>query len=67
MLRKPEKLARLVRGIAAKSALPLTVKVRLAPEGGEVNVREVVDLLRDAGAVEAGCRHSQNRPTPGGV
>lgn len=50
MLRKPERLATLVKGIANKSTIPVTVKVRLAPEGGEVNVRQVVELLRDAGA-----------------
>ena len=50
LLRHPDKLARLVRGIAAGSPLPLSVKVRIAAEGGDVNVREVVSKLRDAGA-----------------
>ena len=50
MLRHPEKLERLVRGIAAGSPLPLSVKVRISAEGGEVNVREVVCRLREAGA-----------------
>ena len=50
LLRYPDKLARLVSGIAAESPLPLSVKVRIAAEGGEVNVREVVSQLRDAGA-----------------
>lgn len=50
LLRKPQKLGSLVRGITQKSSLPLTVKVRLAAEGGEVNVREVVEALREAGA-----------------
>jgi tRNA-dihydrouridine synthase 3 len=50
LLRRPDKLASLVRGISDQSALPLSVKVRIAPEGRDVNVREVVDLLRDAGA-----------------
>jgi tRNA-dihydrouridine synthase 3 len=50
LLRHPDKLARLVRGITAGSPLPLSVKVRMAAEGGEINVREVVSQLRDAGA-----------------
>ena len=50
LLRYPEKLARLVAGIAAGSPLPLSVKVRVASEGGDVNVREVCTKLREAGA-----------------
>ena len=50
MLRQPVRLERLVRGIAAGSPLPVSVKVRLASEGGDVNVREVVGRLRAAGA-----------------
>ncbi len=50
LLRHPDKLAKLVRGIAAGSPLPLSVKVRIAAEGGGVNVREVVSGLRNAGA-----------------
>lgn len=50
LLRFPDKLATLVGGIAAESPLPLSVKIRIAAEGGEVNVREVVTKLRDAGA-----------------
>lgn len=50
LLRKPERLAALVEGIAKDSPLPLSVKVRLAAEGHETNVREVARLLREAGA-----------------
>ena len=50
LLRYPHKLGKLVAGIAAGSRLPLSVKVRIAPEGGDINVREVVAALRDAGA-----------------
>ena len=50
LLRFPDKLAALVGGIAAESPVPLSVKVRIAAEGGDVNVREVVSKLRDAGA-----------------
>lgn len=50
LLRRPERLAALVEGIARDSPLPLSVKVRLAPEGHETNVREVARLLREAGA-----------------
>ena len=50
LLRKPERLARLVEGLAGGSSLPVSVKVRLAAEGGEVNIREVAGGLYDAGA-----------------
>ena len=50
LLRYPDKLASLVQGVARASPLPLSVKVRLAAEGSDVNVREVVSKLRDAGA-----------------
>lgn len=50
LLRRPERLAALVEGIAKDSPLPLSVKVRLAPEGHETNVREVARQLREAGA-----------------
>jgi len=50
LLRKPERLAGLVEGLAAGSALPLSVKVRLAAMGGEVNIDEVAGLMYDAGA-----------------
>jgi len=50
LLRKPERLAGLVEGLVAGSALPLSVKVRLAAMGGEVNIDEVAGLMYDAGA-----------------
>ncbi len=51
LLRKPEKLARLVSGIAAGLPIPLTVKVRLSPhsENG-INIAQVVELLSQSGA-----------------
>lgn len=50
LLRKPEKLARLVAGIARDLPVPLTVKVRTGVAEGSINVQRVVELLRDAGA-----------------
>lgn len=51
LLRKPEKLARLVAGIAAQLPIPLTVKVRTGIESpNPENVAKMVELLRDAGA-----------------
>ena len=38
LLRKPEKLARLVAGIAEGSGLPLTVKVRTGAAGSLTNI-----------------------------
>lgn len=39
-----------VNGIAAKSPLPLTVKIRLGENDDKINVEEVVGLLQAAGA-----------------
>jgi tRNA-dihydrouridine synthase 3 len=50
LLRKPEKLARLVAGIAAELPIPLTVKVRTGQSESSINVQRVVEGLRDAGA-----------------
>eukprot|EP00967_Tisochrysis_lutea_P015746 scaffold17762_cov32-Tisochrysis_lutea.AAC.2 len=50
LLRKPARLSTLVRGISEQSALPLTVKIRTASQGQPINVREVAQELRDAGA-----------------
>ena len=50
LLRYPDKLARLVAGIAAACPVPLSVKIRVAAEGSDINVREVVAKLREAGA-----------------
>ena len=42
LLRKPAKLARLVAGIAERSALPFTVKVRTGAKGvSETNLDDV--------------------------
>jgi len=51
LLRKPEKLARLVSGIASQLPVPLTVKVRTGGDGDDsINVQRVVELLADSGA-----------------
>lgn len=50
LLRKPEKLARLVNGIATQLPVPLTVKVRTGLTDSDTNVEKVATLLRDAGA-----------------
>lgn len=51
LLRKPQKLARLVSGIAAQVPVPLTVKVRTGAAGeASINIEEVVAGHRDAGA-----------------
>lgn len=39
-----------VNGIALKSPLPLTVKIRLGENDDKINVEEVVGLLQAAGA-----------------
>ena len=51
LLRKPEKLARLVAGIAKELPIPLTVKIRTGGQGdSSINIGKVVPLLREAGA-----------------
>jgi tRNA-dihydrouridine synthase 3 len=45
LLRNPERLASLVEGLAGGSSLPVSVKVRLAAMGGEVNINEVAGAL----------------------
>lgn len=50
LLKKPKKLARLVNGIATQSPIPLTVKVRVGVNSSSINIEEVTDLLRQAGA-----------------
>lgn len=50
LLRNPERLASLVEGLAGGSSLPVSVKVRLAAMGGEVNINEVAGALYEAGA-----------------
>jgi len=50
LLRNPTRLAALVEGLASGSPLPVSVKVRTAAEGGEVNVRQVAAAVLDAGA-----------------
>lgn len=50
LLRSPKKLARLVRGMAEDSDLPLTVKIRLGCEDDTINVEELVPAIIEAGA-----------------
>jgi len=50
LLRKPEKLARLVAGIASQLPIPLTVKIRTGQSEGSINVSKVVELLSRSGA-----------------
>jgi tRNA-dihydrouridine synthase 3 len=50
LLKKPRKLARLVNGIAAQSPIPVTVKVRVGVNSSSINIEEVTELLRQAGA-----------------
>lgn len=50
LLRKPQKLARLVEGIAKKLPVPLTVKVRIGIDDSSVNVERVSKLMKEAGA-----------------
>ncbi|GBF87930.1 tRNA-dihydrouridine synthase [Raphidocelis subcapitata] len=50
LLRKPQKLARLVSGIVAGSELPVTVKIRTGEKEEKVNAREVAALMEAAGA-----------------
>jgi len=50
LLKKPKKLARLVNGIATKSPIPVTVKVRVGINSSSINIEEVTELLRQAGA-----------------
>lgn len=52
LLRSPAKLERLVRGMVEQTSdlLPLTVKIRLGCSEDSINVRDVVDRMRQAGA-----------------
>ena len=47
LLRKPQKLARLVAGIAAGSPIPFTVKLRIGTgeKGSNINILEVCSVL----------------------
>lgn len=47
LLKKPNKLARLVHGIASEIPIPMTVKVRIGIES--VNIEKIVDALQDTG------------------
>ena len=62
LLRRPDKLARLVREMAEGSPLPLTVKVRTGPgnEGSE-NVLELVQCLAETRAVTALTVHGRTQ------
>lgn len=66
LLRSPKKLGRLVNGIVSSTTgtgIPLTVKIRLGCEDDTINVDEVVEVLRDAGAAAVSIhgRTAQNR------
>jgi len=55
LLRSPKKLGKLVKGIVEAGpehdvTIPLTVKIRLGCEANSINVREIVDSVRNAGA-----------------
>ena len=50
LLRKPEKLARLVAGISSQIPIPMTVKIRTGQSEGSVNVQKVVEMLTNSGA-----------------
>lgn len=47
LLKKPNKLGRLVEGIASEIPIPMTVKVRLGIDS--VNIEKIVDALQDTG------------------
>lgn len=50
LLRSPNKLHNLVKGLVDGSELPITVKVRLGCEADTVNLLENVSAIREAGA-----------------
>ena len=50
LLRKPQKLARLVSGIVQASDLPVTVKIRTGENDDKINAAQVAALLEAAGA-----------------
>jgi tRNA-dihydrouridine synthase 3 len=52
LLRSPDKLERLVHGMIKESGnrIPLSVKIRLGCSEDSINVREVADRMRNAGA-----------------
>lgn len=50
LLRKPQKLARLVAGIVEGSELPVTVKIRTGEKEEKINAAEVAALMEAAGA-----------------
>ena len=52
LLRSPKKLEKLVEGMVegSRNRIPLTVKIRLGCSEDTINVREVVDRMRNAGA-----------------
>mmetsp|Transcript_13824 Transcript_13824/g.20697 ORF Transcript_13824/g.20697 Transcript_13824/m.20697 type:complete len:462 (+) Transcript_13824:44-1429(+) len=50
LLRKPEKLARLVNGLVQGSPIPISVKIRMSPSGdGEINYQELLLALAELG------------------
>ncbi|GMH40960.1 hypothetical protein BSKO_08864 [Bryopsis sp. KO-2023] len=50
LLRKPNKLAKLVNMISEGSPIPLTVKIRTGESASKINAEKVVRLLESAGA-----------------
>ena len=50
LLRSPQKLHKLVRGMVDGSDIPITVKIRLGCEADSINCLENVKALREAGA-----------------
>jgi tRNA-dihydrouridine synthase 3 len=50
LLRSPQKLGHLVKGLVDGSDLPITVKIRLGCEADTVNCLETVRAVREAGA-----------------
>ena len=50
LLRSPQKLHKLVKGLVDGSELPITVKIRVGCESDTINVLENVKAIREAGA-----------------
>jgi tRNA-dihydrouridine synthase 3 len=61
LLKKPNKLARLVHGIASEIPIPMTVKVRIGID--TLNIEKIVDALQDTGiaAISIHGRTAQQR------
>ncbi len=50
LLKKPDRLFKMVNLFTAESVLPVSVKIRIGVSDSKVNVNEVVEGLREAGA-----------------